>query len=244
MCHSDDILPSLVPFSYVVDSFSRENNLFRFLRNECHVSEEDLERLQCRYFIGSTRNGSIIYWQLDFNCNARTGKIMQYDAATGHRTKAAHSVDWVHSRLRRMGRLPDDFVLSQCFFGEHLLHSDNINNVVAIVESEKSALLGSLVYPDYTWLATGGKCNLSPCRANALACRTVILFPDVDAYDEWKERAQHLFLPKRVIVSDILQRVATKEEREKKVDIGDWLVDALRQKYSSNLLEKDSGVPP
>src|SRR5574344_15760 len=221
--HSENIEPMYVPFDYVVNSFSSENNFFRFLRNECHVSEADLERLQCRYLIGSTRNGGIIYWQLDFNGNVRSGKIIQYDAATGHRVKDGYSVDWVHSKLIRMGKLSEDFVLSQCLFGEHLLHSDNINNVVAIVESEKSALLGSLVYPEYTWLATGGKCNLSPYKTSALVNRTVILFPDVDAYDEWKERARHLFLPKRVIVSDLLQRIATDEERKKKIDIGDWL---------------------
>lgn len=241
---SNYIEPSYVPFDYVVNSFSRENNFFRFLRNECHVSKSDLERLQCRYFIGSTRNGSIIYWQIDFSGNVRTGKIMQYDAATGHRVKDGYSVDWVHSKLQRMDKLGNDFILSQCLFGEHQLHSDNINNVVAIVESEKSALLGSLVYPDYTWLATGGKCNLSPYKTSALVNRTVILFPDVDAYDEWKERARHLFLPKRVIVSDLLQRVATDEERKKKIDIGDWLIDALKQKNAAADMDSFTAKPP
>lgn len=241
---SNYIDPSYVPFDYVVNSFSRENNFFRFLRNECHVSEVDLERLQCRYLVGSTRNGSTIYWQLDFNGNVRTGKIMQYDDKTGHRVKDAYSVDWVHSKLMRMDKLTANFTLSQCLFGEHQLHSDNINNVVAIVESEKSALLGSLVYPEYTWLATGGKCNLTPCKTSALVNRTVILFPDVYAYDEWKERARHLFLPKRVIVSDLLQRMATSEEREKKIDIGDWLIDASKQKNAPTDMDSITAKPP
>lgn len=242
--HSEYMEPMSIPFDYVVNSFSRENNFFRFLRNECHVSEAGLKRLQCRYLVGSTRNGSIIYWQIDFSGNVRSGKIMQYDATTGHRIKDSYSVSWVHSKLMRMRKLSDDFVLSQCLFGEHLLHNDNINNVVAIVESEKSALLGSLVYPEYTWLATGGKCNLNPYKTSALVNRTVILFPDVDAYDEWKERARHLFLPKRVIVSDLLQRVATDVEREKKIDIGDWLIDALKQKNVPTNMDADKAKPP
>lgn len=242
--HSNYIEPSYVPFDYVVNSFSRENNFFHFLRNECHVSEYDLERLQCRYLIGSTRNGSIIYWQLDFNGNVRTGKIMQYDAKTGHRIKEDNAVNWIHYKLKKMGRVDDGFMLSQCLFGEHQLHSDDINNVVAIVESEKSALLGTLVYPEYTWLATGGKGNLTPYKTSALVNRTVILFPDVDAYDDWKERARHLFLPKRVIVSDLLQRVATNEEREKKIDIGDWLIDALKQKNAAADMDSVTAKPP
>lgn len=233
MMNRSNLQPSYVPFDYVVDSFSMENNFFRFLKNECHVSQTDLERLQCRYLIGSTRNGSIIYWQIDFSSNVRTGKIMQYNAATGHRVKEGNAVDWVHSKLIRSGKLSDDFMLQQCLFGEHQLHGDNINNVVAIVESEKSALLGSLVYPDYTWLATCGKCNLTPYRTSALANRTVILFPDVDAYDEWKDKARHLFLPKKVIVSDLLQRCANDEERGRKIDIGDWLIDVLKASQSN-----------
>lgn len=43
--HNDSIEPMFVPFDYVVNSFSRENNFFRFLRTECHVSEDDLIRL-------------------------------------------------------------------------------------------------------------------------------------------------------------------------------------------------------
>ena len=234
--HNDYIEPMYVPFDYVVNSFSRENNFFRFLHTECHVSEEDLKRLQCRYLVGSTKDKSIIYWQLDFNGNARSGKIMQ--------VKNSHAVGWVHSKLIQTGRLTDDFVLSQCLFGEHILHSDPIDNVVAIVESEKSALLGSLVYPQYTWLATGGKCNLTPHKTSALVNRTVILFPDVDAYDEWKERARHLFLPKRVIVSNLLQRIATDDEREKKIDIGDWLIEALKARASEKGMNADKAKPP
>ena len=118
------------------------------------------------------------------------------------------------------------------------------DNVVAIVESEKSALLGSLVYPRYTWLATGGKCNLTPHKTSALVNRTVILLPDVDAYDEWKERARLLFLPKRVIVSDLLQRIATDDEREKKIDIGDWLIDFLKARASEKCVDTDKAKPP
>lgn len=107
-----------------------------------------------------------------------------------------------------------------------------------------SALLGTLVYPEYTSLATGEKGNLTPYKTSALVNRTVILFPDVDAYDDWKERARHLFLPKRVIVSDLLQRVASDDEREKKIDIGDWLVDVLKNKCQTSNVDSDSAKPP
>ena len=66
----------------------------------------------------------------------------------------------------------------------------------------------------------------------------------MDAYHEWKERARHLFLPKRVIVSDLLQRIATDNEREKKIDIGDWLIEALKAKASEKGMDTDKTRPP
>lgn len=119
-------------------------------------------------------------------------------------------------------------------FGEHLLHSDDIGKAVALVESEKTALLGSLVFPDYVWVAVGGKANFKPERMVALCNRTVIIFPDVDAFDDWKEKARKLFLPKRVIVCDLLERLSSAAEREAKVDVGDWFVADLMERGTAN----------
>ena len=139
----------------------------------------------------------------------------------------------IHSRLKRKGLLPENFAITQCLFGEHLLHSDDIGKAVALVESEKTALLGSIVFPDYIWVAVGEKANFKPERMVALCNRTVIIFPDVDSYDEWKEKSRRFFLPKRVIVCDLLERQSSATERGAKIDIGDWLVAALKEKSRS-----------
>jgi hypothetical protein len=46
------------------------------------------------------------------------------------------------------------FQLSQCLFGEHLLK--DTETPVAIVESEKTAIIASCYYPEFIWLACGG----------------------------------------------------------------------------------------
>ncbi len=46
-----------------------------------------------------------------------------------------------------------DVIFERCFFGEHLI---NVQKPIAIVESEKSAVLSAYYYPQYNWLATGG----------------------------------------------------------------------------------------
>ena len=103
----------------------------------------------------SAYTGSVVFWQIDRNSNVRAGKIMGYDAVTGHRIKEPfNQVSWVHS-VRKV----QDFRMKQCLFGEHLL-SDNSAVMsakpVAIVESEKTALVAAHFIPDFIWLATGG----------------------------------------------------------------------------------------
>ena len=118
----------------------------------------------------------------------------------------------------------------QCLFGEHLLKMYP-DKVVALVESEKSALIASGVYPEYIWLATGGKSQLSIDKLKVLKGRTVIMFPDVDGYEYWKNKAKDVeVIGCKVVVSDLLENNATDEDRANKIDLADWLVRYLSDK--------------
>ena len=64
----------------------------------------------------------------------------------------ASAVDWIHSLLKRRHELAEEWQLSQCLFGEHLLGTYP-DKVVVLVESEKSAVIGSAIFPGYVWLA-------------------------------------------------------------------------------------------
>ncbi len=137
-----------------------------------------------------------------------------------------------HSKLKRDGVLPEDFNLMQCLFGEHLLKR-HPNKVVALVESEKSALIGAGVYPEYVWLATGGRSQLSIDRLSALKGRTVIMFPDTDANGKtfalWSEKARELgAMGRKVMVSDLLEKNASQADKEVKIDLADWLIRQLQ----------------
>ena len=50
---------------------------------------------------------------------------------------------------------------------------------MALVESEKTAIISSALMPQYTWLATGGKSGLTSERLSSLKGRKIIVFPDV-----------------------------------------------------------------
>ena len=219
-----------IPFKWVRESASYNSHFVLFLCglfDRYTLESPTISRLGELYALGATKDMDVIFWQIDINGKVRTGKIMKY-GADGHRIKDGNGVNWVHAKMKKDGLLSDDWELTQCLFGEHLLNlSMNRSKVVAVVESEKSALIGAACFPQYVWLATGGKSQLSIDKMKVLHGRTVIMFPDVDGYNEWQERAKQFTFCK-VTVSDVLQRNATEEERAAKIDIADWLIRQLR----------------
>ena len=223
-----------IPSHYVEKSKSVHSNFFRFLSTLLTAyygskSREVLTRLLEEYRLGATRDGAVIFWQIDRNNKVRTGKVMQYNPEDGHRIKGGRTsaVNWIHSILKKQQVLPEEWQLSQCLFGEHLLKS-NPGKVVVLVESEKSAVIGSAIFPGYVWLATGGKSQMREEKLRALTGRTVLLFPDADGYAKWKQRAGSMTFC-RAIVSDIIERNATPKQKADHIDIADWIIYQIQE---------------
>ena len=197
------------------------NPLYTFLARCMGKAETD--RLCSLYRIGTSRKwgGSVVFWQVDCNGRVHTGKIMLYDAITGKRVKHPQPhVCWVHTEMRLK-----DYHLRQCFFGEHLLplYPDR---KVFVVESEKTAVIASHFMSDVLWIATGGKNGCFNERAaSALAGRDVVLMPDLGATQEWQARIPILDKNCRsVSVNDMLETMATEEQRSQGLDIADFLL--------------------
>ena len=223
-----------IPFHYVEKSQSVHSNFFRFLSTLLTAyygskAREVLTRLLEEYRLGATRDGAVIFWQIDRNDKVRTGKVIQYNPEDGHRIKGGltSAVNWIHSILKKRQVLPEEWQLSQCLFGEHLLKS-NPGKVVVLVESEKSAVIGSAIFPGYVWMATGGKSQMREEKLRALTGRTVLLFPDADGYAEWKQRAGSMTFC-RAIVSDIIERNATPKQKADHIDIADWIIYQIQE---------------
>ena len=148
----------------------------------------EAERIATLYGIGATKEGASVFWQRDIEGRVRTGKIMAYDPISGHRKKEAGSINWVHSIMLQRGQLPEDWQLTQCLYGEHLL-SERPRAVVGIVEAYKTAHIGAILYPDMVWLATDSLSGLTAERLTALKGRRVILYPDEGkGHQQWSER--------------------------------------------------------
>ena len=223
-----------IPIHYVEKSKSVQSNFFRFLSTLLgnyygSKSQEVLNRLLDEYRLGATRDGAVIFWQIDMDGKVRTGKVMQYNPEDGHRIKAEQGavINWIHCILKKQKVLPEEWLLSQCLFGEHLL-SLYPDKVVVLVESEKSAIIGSAIFPDYVWLATGGKSQMKEEKLRVLSGRTVLLFPDADGYTEWKLRAESMTYCK-AIVSDLIDKHATPKQKADHIDIADWIIFQIQE---------------
>ena len=179
-----------------------------------YLSEEQMQRAAQRYRLGASRDGGVIFWQIDEFDQLRDGKIMHYrpDCHRDHDRKPT----WVSYLLKRNGQLPEDWKSEHCLFGLHLLANTNCTNqtnngtlkdssdstdscsekesvpsvssvvekTICVVESEKTAVIMSEAKPEYIWLATGGKTELNVAKLRPLAGRKVILFPDTDETGE------------------------------------------------------------
>jgi predicted RNA-binding Zn-ribbon protein involved in translation (DUF1610 family) len=267
--------PSYIPIDDVMRTYAgyEESNLIKWLVRL--VGKERVERLITTYRIGVDDSSPytkdwIIFWQYDLQGRVRSGKIIKYDQ-TGHRDKE-HSATWYHKRVRAGVEVYPDFNLKQCLFGEHML-AGNPTKPVAIVESEKTAMICSLFIDKYIWVACGGITQMTEDKVAVLANRSVTLFADLgsegkngdlyidkqtsavyekqngswyktaliqshwrddqtdnkyregngppkSAFEKWTVKAREF----NFNISDHIERIATDEDRDKGLDLADFLV--------------------
>ena len=221
-----------IPYEYVSRSLSfdpRKSAFTSFL--ESVLDPIVMEGLVEQYQLGVTKAGDVIFFQIDREGRCRTGKVMKYDPVTGHRIKDDSSpcpITWIHALMKKKGLLPEEWELSQCLFGEHLL-SRYPDRTVALVESEKTAVICAGFIPEYVWLATGGKTSLGN-KLDALSGLKVVAYPDVDAYGFWCE---HLAIYPNIKVSDYLQHIAGDNPSFSHMDLADLILESLQHHDTS-----------
>src|SRR5690606_19289219 len=123
-----------------------------------------------------------------------------------------------------------------CLFGEHLLNKYKYNTV-ALVEAPKTAIYCNLYfgYPDNVnnllWLAVYNLSSLNVAKCKALQGRKVLLFPELSkgskAFELWKNKAEVLqneIKGATFKVSDMLEQIATEQDKEQGKDIADFLI--------------------
>lgn len=193
-----------------------QNNLCRWLHGV--FGGRKAFELTAAYQIGTSKHwpGSCVFWQIDKGGCIRAGKVMLYNPVTGKRVKEPFNhIQWAHRVLKL-----EPYRLRQCLFGEHLLAVDQARPV-AVVESEKTAIVAAGFLPEFLWLATAGKNNLNKEKLKAVQGRRVTLFPDLGGYEKWREIVKGM---PDVTLSDILERRASEADRAAGLDLADFLL--------------------
>jgi Domain of unknown function (DUF6371) len=154
-----------------------------------------------KFKIGTAKGNKTVFWLVDRVGLVRSGQIIWYNPTNGKRDKNV-KVGWVHSNLKL-----ENFVLSQCFFGEHQLRTVPVSKPIAIVESPKTAVIMTAIDQRFIWLASCGAAGLQPRKFKGLEGRDIYLFPDLGkSHDEWESQAAYLNdIGFKVKVSSILK---------------------------------------
>lgn len=212
---------------------------------------EITEAALLKYLVGRSKmdNGKgCIFWRIDIDEEVRTGKIMAYNPTTGKRNKEINPT-WAHIIFK-------NYKHKLCFFGEHLL-KEFPEKQVAIVESEKTAVISSIYMPSFNWIATGGA---SGCKwreysvFKVLQGKDVVLFPDFGyfnkktgktCFEEWTERSTSIMermerMDCRIKVSRVLEDNIPAEERSNDYDLADMLINKCDK---TGLALVDEGYP-
>ena len=221
-----EISPTFHKNDLVELSMIYDNNFLKYLR--FLFGDSTAKEVQKKYKIGTLPefNNGTIFWQIDERKKVRAGKIIQY-LETGKRTK---NITWMHQILK-MKKEISDYNLCQCLFGLHLIKDDK-KSIIALVESEKTACIMSVIFPDFLWLACGAKGEFKLKKLEPIKHRKIIAYPDCEiqkngstTYQEWKRKAiEYNRNGYEITVSDLLENEATKEQKIEGIDIADFFM--------------------
>jgi hypothetical protein len=220
----------------VEEALSTDTVFCRSLVSEGYLTEQQMQQAARRYRLGRSKDGGVIFWEIDEMQQIRDGKIMFYHDDC-HRDHDRHP-DWVSSRLKAHYGYNGDLPVDRCLFGLHLLPLLSRRGQgwsdpppIAIVESEKTAIICSELFPQAVWLASGGLSMLNVARLYPLRDYKVVLFPDTDpegkAFQSWRSIAltaqEHFKHPIRI--SRLLEDHASPSQKSRKIDLVDFLFE-------------------
>lgn len=205
-CRADD-------FDFFAPFIAAENLTVKQMKHACQ-----------RYSLGKTRSGQPVFWMMD-------DMFTPLDAHIG-------SSVWLSALLKAREPLIASWRVTHCLFGLHLLcHTESTalelsvcyKKTVCIVESETSAVILSELFPEYIWMAYATTAHLIPELFAPLQGHKVVLFPRTDptlsTYLFFKDLATIVrqLYKIDITVDDTLENRATPEQKERCIDLVDFL---------------------
>jgi hypothetical protein len=225
------------------------------------TDSSSISELISRYHIGTSKHwsGATVFWWVTpvgtitggqvvlFGKDGHTAKYKNQAGKTIRYTRPVSKMlvyqyqqkneplpDWLTEYEQRGEKFPT-------LFGLHLLRTEPQAKPIAIAEAPATAIVASIYFPQFIWLAAGSLSWLNEKRLLPLQGRKVYLFPDLNAYQKWTTVASKYSHLARFTVSDFLEHWATDEERAQGLDLRDYLtrfpVQSFRQKEHSTPID-------
>lgn len=171
------------------------------------------------YHLGKTKSGRPIFWMID-------GKPDPLDAHISQDT-------WISTLLKAREPFLQYWEPSYCLFGLHLAFTSERQALpVAIVDSEQSAVILSELFPMSVWMAYTSIEHLDLRLFAPLEGRNVTFYPRTDStssnflfFDNLAaEVRRHCRI--HITVNPILEDVASYEQKERCIDLADFLLES------------------
>lgn len=177
------------------------------------------------------REFASIFWYKDADCKNLAYRIMQY-YENGHSKKG----DTITKSLE----IPEHD--RYCLFGRHLLDlPDSRNKPVCIVESEKTAIICSMAYPQAIWMATGSSYYLYDYKLDFEPDREIILIPDSDVLGDevkdWYKFSKTKGGKYNIRTSYFINNYVKKNSEDSSFDIADYVLQMYNSQELSSLDE-------
>lgn len=222
------------------------NNLFKFIVK--HFGEDAAYRIAAKYRLETHSYkdfyGAAIFYQYDKEKKCHAFKVMQYDEDTGKRIKGSSDNEENKEEAKNEKDLLYQKPLmgagNYCLFGRHLLTEQEKDKKICIVESEKTAIIASIAYPEAIWMATGSCYYLTEEKID-FSTENLYLFPDSDVNKEsngnWFSMVRHCAWLNRARVSNFMGNYSKANKKTTDFDIADYIIENYNPKVTNNNLE-------
>jgi hypothetical protein len=214
-----------------------DSDLCREVLDKSWLTEPQMRHAAERYRLGKSRSGKCIYWMIDDLGYVRDGHLG--DAWASQLLKA------------REPKLLSHWHPSHCLFGLHLLTENNFKGhtaqpvpkalsvfsvisvcnqkTVCVVETERSAVILSEIFPEFLWMAYATTSHLTPDLFAPLAGHTVIIYPRTDPtgstylfFLDLADQVRRLY-DINLTVDSTLEDHATDEQKAREIDLVDFI---------------------
>lgn len=187
------------------------------------LTVEQMHHAAAHYHLGKTRSGQPIFWMID-------DMLDPLDAHIG-------SDNWISLLLKAREPLLRYWHPTHCLFGLHMLMDEGQESRVegrgvCVVESERSAVVLSELFPESIWMAYVSESFLNIDLFAPLVGHTVTIYPRTDPY-----MSNYLFFDEffatvresmniHITVDSTLEDHATTDQKSRCIDLLDFIREA------------------